>query len=168
MSGGGPAGAAPSSRWAPYAALRVLLVLGGTALMATGVTIAVTSVPSRQWPSTLLWLAGGVAVHDLLLAPLAVGAGLLVLSRVPPLWRGPLRGAALGAGVLAVFAAAVLGGASSRRHESVVPLDPAVALGVAAGVLVEAVLLGALVAHLVAVRARRRARRSAGTRSSGR
>lgn len=147
-----------SARWS---AGRLVLLGAGLVLMSVGAVVGVTSVPTDQWRSVLLWLAGGVAVHDAALAPIAVVAGLVLLPRVPEPWRAALRGGALGAGVLAVFAVAVVGGAAHRRHESVVPLEPSSSLALAAGVLVGAVLLGALAG-------RRRARREVALRKLGR
>jgi hypothetical protein len=152
---------------------RLLLLAVGLALMAFGAVTGFTTVPSSQWPSAALWLAGGVAVHDAVLAPLAVAVGLLVLPRVRPTWRAPLRGGALGAGVLAVFALAVTAGAANRRNDSVVPVDPGVSLTVAGVVLLVAVLLGVVgerrrVARRIALRKLGRDRPPAGRPASGR
>ncbi|MBD8078447.1 hypothetical protein [Cellulosimicrobium arenosum] len=151
---------------------RVLLV-GGAALIGFGLWTAWSTVPSSQWPSALVWLAGGVVVHDAVLAPLAVAVGAWVLPRVPPVWRGPLRGGLLAAGTLGVLAIALVAGAADRRNPSVVPQDPLAAIAAAA----IAVVIGAVVgAFLAGARPRggdpdadratsvSRARRSAGPR----
>ena len=57
---------------------RLGLLGAGVALVGVGVVVGLTSVPQGQWPSVLLWLAGGVAVHDAVLAPAAVVLGALV------------------------------------------------------------------------------------------
>ncbi|ROS72068.1 hypothetical protein [Cellulomonas sp. PhB143] len=122
---------------------RALLALGGVAMIAWGAYVAVTRVPSSQWPSALVWLAGGIVLHDAVLAPVAIVVGALVLPRVPAPWRPALRGGMLALGVLAIFAVALLAGSAHRRNASVVPQDPLAALAVALGVLVVGVLLGA-------------------------
>lgn len=134
--------------------VRLALLGLGVGTMVLGVVVGVTSVPDEQWPSVALWLAGGVAVHDAVLAPLAVVLGLVVLPRVPPAWRPALRGAALGAAVLAVVAVAVVAGAAGRRNPSVVPRDPATSVAVSLAVLVVAVVLGGITLQVVAARRR--------------
>lgn len=146
-----------------WSAGRMALLGLGAGLMVLGAVVGVTSVPREQWPSVALWLAGGVAVHDAVLAPLAVVLGLVVLPRVPPAWRPALRGAALGAAVLAVVAVAVVAGAAGRRNPSVVPQDPAASVAVALALLVVAVVVGGVTLGVVDAR-----RRSAGARRSPR
>ncbi|GAA1722158.1 hypothetical protein GCM10009809_17320 [Isoptericola hypogeus] len=121
---------------------RVLVVAGG-ALLAFGAWTAWSTVPQGQWTSALLWLAGGVVVHDAVLAPLAVVTGALVLPRVPPTWRAPLRGGLLAAGALALLSVAVLAGAAGRRHWSVLPHDPLPAIATAVLVIGVGVVVGA-------------------------
>ncbi|WP_166844491.1 hypothetical protein [Isoptericola sp. BMS4] len=131
---------------------RAVLVVAGAGLVAFGGWTAWSTVPQGQWLSALTWLAGGVVVHDALLAPVAVCLGALLLPRVPPAWRAPLRGGLLAAGALAVLAVAQVAGAADRRHWSVVPQDPAVAITTAVLVIGAGVLLGVV----VGVRRRRR------------
>ncbi|MBD5784830.1 hypothetical protein IF650_01435 [Cellulosimicrobium terreum] len=128
----------PAVRWS-----RRVLLLGGAALIGFGLWTAWSTVPSSQWPSALVWLAGGVVVHDAVLAPLAVVLGAWVLPRVPPVWRGPLRGGLLAAGALAILAIALVAGASDRRNWSVVPQDPLAAITTAVIAVVIGVVVGA-------------------------
>ena len=123
-----------------------LALLGlGVVLVGTGVVIGLTTVPQGQWPSVLLWLAGGVAVHDAVLAPTAILVGLVVLPRVPPDWRPALRAGALGAVVLALFALVIVVASSMRRDPSVVPVPLSTSLVVATAVLILSVMIGAAV-----------------------
>ena len=124
---------------------RLGLLGAGVALVGVGVVVGLTSVPQGQWPSVLLWLAGGVAVHDAVLAPAAVVLGALVLPRVPVGWRPALRAGALGAVVLAIVAVVIVVASGMRRDPSVVPVPLSTSLVVAAAVLVLAVLAGAAV-----------------------
>ncbi|MFC8596759.1 hypothetical protein [Isoptericola sp. NPDC057191] len=124
---------------------RRVLVAAGAALLGFGLWTAWSTVPQGQWLSALTWLAGGVVVHDAVLAPMAVAVGALVLPRVPAVWRGPLRGGLLAAGALAVLSVALLAGAADRRNWSVVPHEPwpavaTVVLVVGAGVVAGAFL----------------------------
>ncbi len=135
-----------SERWS---AGRLVLLAVGVGLVMVGAVVGLTSVPQRQWPSVLLWMAGGVAVHDAVLAPAAVLLGLAVLPRVPPPWRPALRAGALGAVVLTVLAVVVVVARGLRRNDSVVPVPPTTSLVVAAAVLVLAVMVGAAVGTLV-------------------
>ncbi len=137
---------------------RLVLLAAGLAMTGVGVVSGLTSIPSDQWPSVLLWMAGAVAVHDAVLAPLAIVLGLAVLPRVRPGWRAPLRAGALGAAVLGVFAVGLLAGAAGRRNPSVVPQDPATALFAATALLVVAVVAGILTQRVLAARATRRGR----------
>ncbi|MFD4992317.1 hypothetical protein ACFWH7_01100 [Cellulosimicrobium cellulans] len=136
-----PGAARPAS--AVVRGARRVLVAGGAAAVAFGAWTAWSTVPRGQWTSVLAWLAGGVVVHDAVLAPLALALGALVLPRVPPVWRAPLRGGLLAAGALAVLAVAVVAGAADRRHWSVVPQDPLPAIATAVLVVGAGVVVGA-------------------------
>ena len=135
-----------SGRWS---AGRLVLLGVGVVLVAVGAVVGLTSVPQRQWPSVLVWLAGGVAVHDAVLAPAAVLLGLVVLPRLPEPWRPAVRAGGLGALVLAVFAVVLLVARAGRRNASVVPVPASTSLVVSAALLVLAVMVGAAVGTLV-------------------
>lgn len=55
-----------------------------------------------------LWFIGGPVVHDLLLAPLLGGLGLLVARWVPERWRAPVQVGGLLTGVLLALAVPLL------------------------------------------------------------
>ncbi|WP_051640396.1 hypothetical protein [Cellulomonas sp. URHE0023] len=131
-----------------WSAGRLALLGFGVALVGVGAVVGLTSIPQRQWPGIVLWMAGGVAVHDAVLAPIAVLLGLVVLPRVRPAWRPALRAGALGAGVLAIFAVVIVGASSRRRNDSVVPVAPTTSLALAGAALLLAVLVGAVVGSL--------------------
>ncbi|SDS10374.1 hypothetical protein SAMN04489860_0802 [Paraoerskovia marina] len=126
-----------ATRWALWAA--------GAAMIAWGLWTAWVRVPPDQWVSVLLWLAGGIVVHDAVLAPVAILLGLVVLPRVPETWRPALRGGLLALGVLALLGVGVFMGAEGRRNPSVVPQDPLAAVLVALAVVVVGVVIGGLV-----------------------
>ncbi|WP_421732753.1 hypothetical protein [Cellulomonas sp.] len=122
---------------------RLALLALGVVLMGTGVVVGLTTVPQGQWPSVLIWLAGGVAVHDAVLAPTAIVLGLVVLPRLGADWRPAVRAGGLGAAVLALFAVVVVVASTMRRDPSVVPVPLSTSLVVASSVLVLAVMIGA-------------------------
>jgi hypothetical protein len=97
--------------------MRTALGAAGLALMAVGLYLLVTG---GQFKDVALWLAGAVVVHDLLVAPLVLAAGLL-LALLPA--RGLLRGALVTAGCLTVIALPVLLAPGTPRNPSVLPLD---------------------------------------------
>jgi hypothetical protein len=55
-----------------------------------------------------LWFIGGPVVHDLLLAPLFGGLGLLIARWVPKRWRAPVQVGGLLTGVLLALAVPLL------------------------------------------------------------
>lgn len=55
-----------------------------------------------------LWFIGGPVVHDLLIAPLLGGLGLLVARWVPVRWRAPVQVGGLLTGVLLALAVPLL------------------------------------------------------------
>jgi hypothetical protein len=96
---------------------RVLVGVAGVVLMGVGASL-LTDV--RDLTGVLVWLGGAVVLHDALIAPLVLLAGLvLVRSGV----RGPVRGALVVAGALTVVALPVLLRPGPRANASVLPLD---------------------------------------------
>ncbi|MBS42276.1 MAG: hypothetical protein CMH83_03680 [Nocardioides sp.] len=70
----------------------------------------------------LLWVAGGVVLHDGVLAPLALLLAVLVLPRLPYAARTPAAAVALVLGSVTVWAVPVLGG-WGRREDNPTLLD---------------------------------------------
>ena len=97
--------------------MRIVLGAAGLALMAVGLYLLVTG---GQFKDAALWLAGAVLLHDLLIAPLVLAAGLL-LALLPA--RGLLRGALVTAGCLTAVALPVLLAPGTPGNLSVLPLD---------------------------------------------
>ncbi|MEW2634553.1 hypothetical protein AB0903_23665 [Streptomyces sp. NPDC048389] len=97
--------------------MRIVLGAAGLALMTVGLSLL---VGGGQFKDVALWLAGAVLVHDLLVAPLVLGAGLL-LALLPA--RGLLRGALITAGSLTAIALPVLLAPGTPGNPSVLPLD---------------------------------------------
>ncbi|WP_228044684.1 hypothetical protein [Streptomyces ferrugineus] len=98
-------------------ALRVAVGLAGVALMGVGVSL-LTEV--RALWDVLVWLGGAVVLHDAVIAPLVLLAGLLLVRGG---LRGPVRGALLVAGALTAVALPMLLRPGRTANPSVLPLD---------------------------------------------
>lgn len=61
---------------------RRVLVVAGIAAMGWWAWLALTAVPSHWWLPWGIWLAGSVALHDAVIAPLVLVLGWLVLVRL--------------------------------------------------------------------------------------
>ncbi|WP_181794028.1 hypothetical protein [Streptomyces sp. WELS2] len=123
---------------------RFLVGAAGVAVMGVGVSLL---LDVRDLAGVLVWLGGAVVLHDAVIAPLVLLAGLLVRGGV----RGPVRGALIVAGALTVVALPVLLRPGPRANSSVLPLD------YPRNWLIAMVAVGAVTVLWVAVR--RRARR---------
>ncbi|MFI1498741.1 hypothetical protein [Streptomyces platensis] len=101
--------------------LRALAGVTGLALMGVGASLLLNV---RELTGVLVWLGGAVALHDALIAPLVLLAGLaLVRGGVRGGVRGPVRGALTVAGALTVIALPVLLRPGPTANSSVLPLD---------------------------------------------
>ncbi|GFE14600.1 hypothetical protein Sgleb_26470 [Streptomyces glebosus] len=101
--------------------MRALAGVAGLALMGVGASLL---LDVREWTGVLLWLGGAVVLHDGLIAPLVLLAGLvLVRGGVRGGVHGPVRGALTVAGALTVVALPVLLRPGPRANSSVLPLD---------------------------------------------
>jgi hypothetical protein len=96
---------------------RVLAGAAGVALMGVGASL-LTDV--RDLTGVLVWLGGAVVLHDALIAPLVLLAGLVLVRGGV---RGPVRGALVVVGALTVVALPVLLRPGRRANASVLPLD---------------------------------------------
>ncbi|WP_137768056.1 hypothetical protein C1N75_12930 [Curtobacterium sp. SGAir0571] len=137
-------------------AARIVLVVVGVLVMAFGAYVLVTTVrPNRIW-GLATWLLGAVVLHDAVLSPFVVGAGLLLRR----------TGRRLGAGVLVVVQTAVVLGSvlalvvlpeiaakhHGQKNPTVLPFDYTTRLLVVEGVLLAVVVVALVVGVL---RARR-------------
>jgi len=92
---------------------RVLLGGAGVAGVVYGLYRLVT-MPPEHVPTVLLWAVGGVVVHDVVLAPLVVGLGVLAALVAPDWLRGPLVRLLVVLGPLTLVALPVLGRFGAR------------------------------------------------------
>ncbi|BCK68839.1 hypothetical protein Srufu_027920 [Streptomyces libani subsp. rufus] len=98
-------------------AMRALAGVAGLALMGVG---AFLLLDVREVTGVLLWLGGAVVLHDGVIAPLVLLAGLVLVRGGG---RGPVRGALMVAGALTMVALPVLLRPGARANSSVLPLD---------------------------------------------
>lgn len=75
----------------------------GVVMAGVGCILFLTGVPSRQWLEVAVWLAGGVAAHDAVVAPVAVLVGLVALPLLPLRARPVARSAALALATVALL-----------------------------------------------------------------
>lgn len=134
----------------------------GAALAAVGVVGMLGTQEPERVLSTVLWLTGAIAAHDLLLAPAACAIGWLLARRAPPLARPVLQVALVVSATVTVATAPVWlerGRARVPDNATVLPDDSYVAN---LGIVLAAIWAVALLA--IAWRAARRraaARRTA-------
>lgn len=94
---------------------RVRWALGGLGVLvaAYGAWLALSRQDLDQLLDLALWLAGGVVLHDLVLAPLVLLLAL-ALRRTPPAWHRPATWGLVVVGSLSLLAVPVLGRFGAR------------------------------------------------------
>ena len=129
--------------------LRIVLVAAGVLAAAYGAWTLLGEDP-RDLLDTALWLAAGVVVHDLVLAPVVVLLGLGLRRWLPVSWRTPVTVAGIALGSVTLIAVPVLGRFGARPDNPSLLDRPYVA-----GWLVLLALgLLAVVGHVLAQRVR--------------
>ena len=139
-------GTRPWWRWPALAA--------GLAALAYGLLLLVTDGAAAPAVSVITWLAGSLVLHDALLAPLTVLAGVLVTRLVPRDVRPVVAGGLVVAACLVLVALPALGTPGVPDNPTTTPRD--YPLGLAA-----LLALDAAVTVLLVVLVRRRSRAAA-------
>ena len=99
------------------------LAVGG-AVMAYGVRGVLTELGPGNPVKLATWVVGLDLIHDLLLAPVVVAAGLLLAAVLPDRARGPVRAATAMSGVVVLFSVPLLTGWGRRAgNPSTLPLN---------------------------------------------
>ena len=131
------------------------LVLGGVGLAGLGYGLWLL-VGVRDLTSALVWLAGGVVLHDLVLAPLTVLAGVAVARVLPAALLAPVSRVAIVLAPLTLLAVPVLGRFGARAGNPTL-LDRGYVGGwlLVAGLTAVGVALGALMGVPLGSRRRR-------------
>ncbi|MGI4894460.1 MAG: hypothetical protein ACRYF3_05030 [Janthinobacterium lividum] len=144
--------------------VRTVLLLLGVSAVGWGVWSVWNSFLRKEWWPIVRWAVGGIIVHDVILAPVALAVGFLVLPRVPRHWRDPLRGAVLAVATFAVLTIPLLVSPSPRYNPTVVPTSAGVSVAVALGVPIAGAVITITIGSLLR---RRRARADDGADSAG-
>jgi hypothetical protein len=110
-------------------ATRGALIGLGVAALARGGYQVLFELPPRVWLPMLIWLAAGVLVHDLLIAPTSLLLGRMLgrALRWPVGIRvagNALRGAWLGIGTVVLVGLPLIVGAGRRGNWTVIPGRP--------------------------------------------
>lgn len=122
----------------------------GWLVMSYGVYGLMINAAQTHPANWLLWFLGGIVVHDFLIAPVVIGVGVLVSRAVPDDFRGPVQGALVAGGIVALTALPyVLGFGRSSSNPSALPNNYATAL------LTLLLFIAAGAAGLVGLRRRR-------------
>ena len=100
-------------RWAFWSWLAL-----GWAVIAYGVFGLVTKARSTVPGNWVLWFAGSLTGHDLVLAPIVLGAGVLVARRVRGLLRAPVQAGLIVSAVVLLLSIPYVRGYGAR------PLNP--------------------------------------------
>lgn len=101
--------------------MRRLGYAAGAALVAFGVAGLLRHASDTHPVGWFLWFAGAAVAHDLLVAPLVIGAGLVV-TRLPRAYRHPARTALVLVGAVTVVALPMVLGFGRRADDpSVLP-----------------------------------------------
>lgn len=124
-------------RWAWYVPGALALLWGGYGLLT-----ADSGPPPLAW---VIFVALGVAGHDLLLAPIAVAVGWLLSRAAPGVLRAPLQAGLLATGALALAALPnILGYGVTPEVPSALPFNYAGRSGVLLAVVWVAVAVWAV------------------------
>ncbi|MDJ0466947.1 hypothetical protein [Streptomyces sp. H27-C3] len=100
--------------------MRLALGALGVVLMGAGAWLLLAGERVRDPWEVLLWLAGAIALHDGVIAPLVLAVGLFLVGARA---RGVLRGALIVAGSLTVIALPLLLRPGAPANPSALPLD---------------------------------------------
>jgi hypothetical protein len=87
---------------------RIALCAAGALLLAFGALRLVSQLDHGDLFALVLWMAAAVALHDLVVAPVTLGTGVL-LTRAPPRARRYLQGAIIVGALITVIGVPLIG-----------------------------------------------------------
>jgi hypothetical protein len=124
--------------------MRTVLVIVGAAVAAYGGWL-LWNLRRETLPDVALWWAGGVVLHDFVLVPIVLGAGVLLARFLPDALRAPAAVGAVVLGTVTVMAVPVLGRFGARPDiPSLLDRNYLAGWLLIAGLVVVGVVLGAL------------------------
>lgn len=128
---------------------RLALGVVGLVGVVHGAWLLWSTARPDQLVSAGLWLAGGVAIHDGLFAPVAILFGWWLMRALPAWARGPVASGAIVLAVLTVVAVPVLGRWGARPDNlSLLPRNYLLGWLLVAGVIAVVVLAAVLGARM--------------------
>lgn len=96
----------------------------GTAVMAWGVRLYLEATPDlARRASFVRWVVGLDLAHDLVLAPVVLGIGLLVARVVPPRLRAVVQAGLIMSGFVVLVGLLPLAGSANTDNATIQPLD---------------------------------------------
>lgn len=138
--------------------VRIVLIWVGVAVIALGAYTMVTTIRPKQIWGLGTWLLGAVILHDAILSPFVVLAGVLLRRAGRTLHRGALvvsqAAVVLGAVLLSTVLPEIAAKHHGQKNPTVVPFDYVLRLGIVEAALVVVIV----VALAVGARASRRGR----------
>jgi len=103
---------------------RIIMAVLGVAFLGIGAYALLSQVALDTLPNLILWLVGGLVVHDAILAPIVAVIGLFLSKSLPDGIRQIVQGGLIVAGVVALIALpVVIGGGKTETNPSLLPLD---------------------------------------------
>jgi hypothetical protein len=142
--------ATPIRRW------QVALVIVGIGFLVLGGLVMLTDVPPRRYLGVVIWLAGAIVVHDLVIAPLVIAVGLLMRRAGRRLSFAVVAIIQVGVVVSAIVSLIVVPEAVKRTigvaNPTVLPLDYWANLAIFLGVVAVMVTIASIVYSRVVVR----------------
>ena len=97
---------------------RLLIGAGGVVLALYGAFLLLTRQDPRQWLEVGIWFGVGVALHDVVLSAVVIGAGLVGARLLAEPWRAPATVALVVWGTLTVATVPVLTRAGARADNA--------------------------------------------------
>ncbi|TPW72821.1 hypothetical protein [Schumannella sp. 10F1B-5-1] len=146
----------------PYRVARLVLLVGGVAICVVGAIILLNDVAPKRYPGLAVWLVVAVLLHDAVLAPLLVAAGLGLLRardrlRISARAAAVVQGAVVVAGVLtAVGIPGLLANQRGSANPTIATTPYLLSLAVIWTLAVVAIAVALVVPRLSARRARRK------------
>ncbi|HEV2797108.1 MAG TPA: hypothetical protein VGV65_05770 [Nocardioides sp.] len=100
--------------------MRTRLLIGacGVVLAVYGAFLLLTRQDPRQWLEVGIWFGVGVALHDVVLSAVVIGAGLVGARLLAEPWRAPATVALVVWGTLTVATVPVLTRAGARADNA--------------------------------------------------
>ncbi len=126
---------------------RIAMVGAGVIFLAIGAYALLSQVALDTLPNMIVWLAGGLILHDVVIAAVVAAVGFVLGRWLPDGVRQIVAGGLIVAGIIALVALpVVIGGGRTPSNPTLLPLD------YSRNLLIVVVIIGAITGCLVAIR----------------